>query len=304
MSSAETGQTRCGFVALLGAPNAGKSTLLNQLAGQKLAIVSPKPQTTRTRLRAIVMEGAAQLIFTDTPGIFAAKKRMERAMVGAAWGGLNDCDAALLIVDAGKHQPDEDTAVIIERIKHAAKPVWLVLNKVDTVNKNALLLVADALQKAHAFEKVFMISAKKGHGVDDLRRALAAIMPPGPYHYDPEQVTDAPQRSLAAEITREQLYLQLGQELPYATFVETEKWEQFDNGEAKVSQIIYVQRDGQKGIVIGAKGAKLKAIGEAARAEMFEAFGFKVHLFLHVKVKENWAETRSFYSDQGLDFDS
>lgn len=293
--------TRCGVVALVGAPNAGKSTLLNRLTGQKLAIVSPKPQTTRALMRGIVMEGDSQIIFVDTPGLFYPKKTLEKAMVSAALAGANDADLIVYIADTSS--PDK-AAAILENLKQAkpTSPVWLLLNKVDASNKATLLPVAEKLAGLYDFQKTFMVSALTGDGVDDFRQKLAEVVPEGPWLYDPEQVTDMPQRVMAAEITREQLYLQLEEELPYAATVETESWENFDNGTAKVSQIIYVARDGQKGIVIGKQGSRLKAIGEAARKEMKEAFGFQVHLFLHVKVKENWQEMREFYESRGLDF--
>lgn len=290
--------TRCGYVTLLGSPNVGKSTLLNYVVGQKLAIISPKPQTTRTRLRGIVMHNDAQMIFVDTPGVFAPRHGLDKNMVSEAWAGMADADLVLFIVDATKKQPDPSTFAILGDIKKhkGHKPVWLVLNKVDALaRKEQLLENSAAIQGEYTFEKTFMISAKGGDGVQELLKESAAVLPEGPYLYDPEEVTDTPQRVLAAELTREQVFLQLEQELPYSIAVQTDKWESFENGSAKVWQTIYVQRDGQKGIVIGAKGSRLKAIGEAARRQMREAFGFDVHLMLHVKVKENWQERAEFY---------
>lgn len=294
--------TRCGYVTLLGAPNVGKSTLLNQVVGQKLAIISPKPQTTRTRLRGIVMEAEAQIIFVDTPGVFIPRQArhhsLDKNMVSEAWAGVADADVVLFMVDASKKQPDEITSGIVGDLKKhkSHKPVWLVMNKVDALShKEHLLECVAALQKEYVFSQTFMVAARTGDGVLALVKALAAAMPESPYFYDPDEVTDTPQRVLAAELTREQVFLQLEQELPYSIAVQTDKWESFDDGSAKIWQTIYVQRDGQKGIVIGAKGARLKAIGEAARREMREAFGFDVHLMLHVKVKENWQERAEFF---------
>lgn len=293
----------CGYVTLLGVPNAGKSTLLNQIVGQKLAIVSAKPQTTRARMLGIVMEGDAQIIFVDTPGIFNPKKPIEKAMVGAAWGGADDADVILLVVDVTHRQPDSGTQQILEHIKqqHKNKPVWLVMNKVDAAtNKGRLLPIVEALHKEYDFAQTFMVSAKDGEGVKDIIAKLGTSMPKGHWLYDPEQITDMPERVMAAEITREQLFLQLSQELPYSATVETDAWEQFDNGQAKVTQTIFIERDGQKAIVIGKGGEQLKAIGAAAREEMAKAFGFKVHLFLHVKVKEDWQDHKEFYESRGL----
>lgn len=299
---ATDGATRCGLVALVGAPNAGKSTLLNQLAGQKLAIVSPKPQTTRMTMRGIVLEGASQIIFVDTPGLFHARKNLEKAMVGAANAGARGADLILFMADASAGDAGKARELLAGLKVGAHKPLWLAINKIDSVAKEKLLPLAQALAALHPFEKIFMICAKSGDGVGELRAALAQAMPESPWLYDKEQVTDMPQRVMAAEITREQLYLQLAQELPYAATVETESWENFEDGTAKVSQIIYVQRDGQKGIVIGRQGAQLKAIGAAARREMEAAFGFTVHLFLHVKVKPDWQDRREFYESRGLEF--
>ncbi|MBY0427955.1 MAG: GTPase Era [Alphaproteobacteria bacterium] len=299
----ELNEQTCGYVTLLGVPNAGKSTLLNQLVGQKLSIVSAKPQTTRTRMLGIVMEGNAQIVFVDTPGIFNPKKPIEKAMVGAAWAGGEVADIILLIVDVTHRQPDSGTQEILAHIKrsHNDKPVWLVMNKVDAAtNKGRLLPIVEALHKEHDFAQTFMISALDGEGVKDIVAKLATAMPKGPWLFDPEQVTDMSERLMSAEITREQLFLQLSQELPYSATVETDAWEQFDNGEAKVTQTIFVERDGQKAIVIGKGGEQLKAIGAAAREEMAKAFGFKVHLFLHVKVKEDWQQHKEFYESRGL----
>lgn len=300
-------EQKCGYVALLGAPNAGKSTLLNRLLGQKLAIVSAKPQTTRSRVLGLCVKDNTQIIFLDTPGVFRAKKTLEKAMVGAAWGAVDDADVILLVVDSTRHQPDDFATMILEKLKENKnnKPVWLVVNKVDAAtNKARLLPLTQAMHAAYPFPETFMVSAEKGEGVDDLLAALFRAMPQGPWLYDDEQLTDMPQRVQAAEITREQLYLQLDQELPYSATVETDTWESFDNGDAKITQTIYVERDGQKAIVIGKGGVRLKALGAAARDEMVKAFGHKVHLFLHVKVKENWQDQREFYESRGLNPDS
>jgi len=294
---------RCGYAVLLGAPNAGKSTLLNALVGQKIAIVSAKPQTTRSRVLGIVLHEPTQILFLDTPGIFAAKKPLERAMIRAAWRAVDDADVVLVLVDASKKQPDAATQLIISELqtRGTKKPVWLVINKVDAAtNKERLLPLTAAMHEAFPFAETFMLCATKQDGVAALRAQLAAAMPEGPWLYDAEQVTDMPQRLLAAEITREQLYHKLAQELPYSATVETESWETFANGDAKINQVIVVERDGQKAIILGHKGEMLKAIGSMAREEMMQAFGIKIHLFLTVKVNPDWQGKSAFYESRGL----
>jgi len=292
---------RCGYVALVGAPNAGKSTLLNLLVGTKLSIVTPKVQTTRSRVLGIALKGAAQLIFVDTPGIFAPKRRLDRAMVAAAWAGAEDADIVVVLVDAARGF-DDDTRTILERLKIAHRPVVLALNKIDLVRRELLLPLAEALGKACEFERVFMISSTAGDGTEDLANFLAGAVPEAPWLYPEDQLTDLPQRLLAAEITREQVYLQLHQELPYAAAVETEQWEERNDGSVKISQVIHVQRDGQKAIVLGKGGAQVKSIGAAARAELEKLLARRVHLFLFVRVTENWADDRERYRAIGLDY--
>src|SRR5215210_7522587 len=287
--SAPEPATRCGYVALIGAPNAGKSTLLNQLVGRKLAIVTPKVQTTRTRLLGIALAGPAQLILVDTPGIFEPRRRLDRAMVAAAWAGAADADRVVLLVDAAR--PDEpDTRRIIEKLKESGRRAVLALNKVDLVRRDTLLGIADSLFRAGCFDEVFMISARNGNGVEDLKRHLAASMPPGPWLFPEDQLSDAPERWLAAEVTREQVFLQLHDELPYAASVETESWEERRDGSIRIDQIIYVRRPSQRAIVLGDKGTRIKAIGARARGELERLFERRVHLFLFVKVRENWIE--------------
>jgi GTPase len=298
------GERHCGYIALVGAPNAGKSTLLNQLIGAKVSIVSPKVQTTRSRVLGIVVEGAAQLIFVDTPGIFAPRRRLERAMVAAAWSGAEDADLVVLLVDAA-HGLDEDTQRIIDGLKSAGRRAVLALNKIDLVEERPRLLpLADRLRRAGVFDAVFMISAVSGDGVADLRRHLADALPEGPWLFPEDQLTDLPQRLMAAEATREQVFLQLHQELPYATFVETEGWEEREDGSVKISQTIHVQREGQKAIVLGKAGSRIKLIGERARVELERLFSRRVHLFLFVRVSENWTEDRERYKAMGLEFES
>ncbi|HZB91246.1 MAG TPA: GTPase Era [Stellaceae bacterium] len=294
---------RCGYVALVGAPNAGKSTLLNQLVGAKVSIVSPKVQTTRARVLGIVVDGEAQLVFVDTPGIFVPKRRLERAMVAAAWAGAEDADLVVLLVDA-ERGIDEDTRRIIDGLKSAGRRAVLALNKVDLVEPLALLPLADALLQEKIFDPVFMVSALTGDGVGDLRRHLAAAVPAGPWLYPEDQLTDLPQRLIAAEVTREQVFLQLRQELPYAIMVETESWEEREDGSLKLSQVIHVQRPGQKAIVLGKGGRQIKEIGARARAELERMLDRRVHLFLFVRVSENWTEDRERYKEMGLEFES
>ena len=282
------GETRCGFVAIIGAPNAGKSTLINTLVGAKVSIVTHKVQTTRTRVRAVTIVGNAQIIFVDTPGIFQPRRKLDEAMVDAAWAGAADADVVALLVDA-RRGLDDDNRRILEGLKKASRPCILVLNKIDLIEKPKLLELADIYNREYPFAATFMISALKGSGVDDLRNYLAEKMPPGPWLYPPDQLSDFPLRTMAAEITREKLYLRLHDELPYASHVETERWEERPDGSIRIEQTIYVQRDSQKKIVIGKGGQTIKAIGKAAREEISALLGGrKVHLFLFVKVREKW----------------
>jgi GTPase len=296
------GETRCGYIALIGAPNAGKSTLLNALVGRKLAIVSPKVQTTRTRLLGIAIEERSQLIFVDTPGIFAPRRRLDRAMVAAAWAGAADADQVVLLVDA-KRPAAADTAHIIDQLVASGRRAILALNKIDLVRRDALLGIADRLFRAGCFDHVFMISGLTGDGVADLRRHLAAAVPAGPWLFPEDQLSDAPERWLAAEVTREQVFLQLHDELPYAATVETEAWEERRDGSVKIDQVIYVRRPGQRAIVLGDKGQRIKTIGARARAELERLLARRVHLFLFVKVRENWLDDPERYAAIGLDYD-
>jgi GTP-binding protein Era len=295
------GPTRCGYVALIGAPNAGKSTLVNQLVGAKVSIVSRKVQTTRAQMRGIAMQGRAQIVLVDTPGIFAPKRRLERAMVTNAWGGAGDADLVALLVDV-KRWPDDETQAIIARLGELKKRKLLVLNKVDLIERSKLLDIAKTINEAHPFEETFMVSALTGSGVAKLREKLAAMMPFGPWLYPEDEVSDAPLRHLAAEITREKLFERLHDELPYRSTVETEDWKTLKDGSARIEQTIYVERDNQRMIVLGEKGRTIKSIGEAARKEIADAAGTKVHLFLFVKVRENWADDPERYRGMGLDF--
>jgi GTP-binding protein Era len=291
----------CGLVAVIGAPNAGKSTLVNALVGQKVAIVSAKAQTTRARLMGIALEGDAQIILADTPGIFAPRRRLDRAMVAAAWEGAQEADAILLVVDARKKRRD-DLEPILESLKGRRERKILVLNKVDACDKEPLLVLAEELTGAVGFDEVFFVSALTGDGVPELKARLAALMPDGPWHYPEDQVSDASERLLAAEITREQLYRKLHDELPYDSAVRPESYTHRKDGSIEIHQQIVVARDSQKAIVLGRKGAMIKAIGEAARKELAELLGAKVHLFLHVKVEEGWADSRDLYEEIGLEW--
>ena len=295
---------RCGFVALIGAPNAGKSTLLNRLIGAKVSIVSPKVQTTRRRVLGVAMRGNAQAVFVDTPGIFAPKRRLDRAMVAAAWSGAGDADRIVLLVDATKNRIDADTRAIIEGLKKNKRAAICAINKVDAVKRETLLKLAAELSSAFSFEQIFMISAETGDGVEDLMSDVVAHLPEGPHHFPDDQLTDLPVRLLAAEVTREHLFRQLHEEVPYALTVETEAWEEFKDGSAKVSQVVYVARDNQKAIVLGKGGSRIKQVREAAQAELIEMLERKVHLFLFVKVRENWQEDPERYREMGLDFES
>lgn len=292
---------KCGFVAIIGAPNAGKSTLLNQLVGAKVAIVTHKVQTTRTRVTGIGMLDETQLVFIDTPGIFEPKRRLDRAMVNAAWKGSADAETTVLMIDA-KKGVDGDVQRILKGLESAGKKVILVLNKIDTVRRENLLALAQTLDETGLFADIFMVSALSGDGCLDLKTHLASIAPTGPWMYPEDQVSDITMRLLAAEITREKVYLRLHDELPYSITVETENWEDRPDGSVRIEQVIHVQRDSQKGIVIGKGGSMLKLLGQMAREDMTENFDRKVHLFLHVRVTEKWADDRSVYKDMGLDF--
>lgn len=293
--------TRCGVVAVIGAPNAGKSTLVNQLVGQKVAITSAKAQTTRARLLGIALEDETQIILADTPGIFQPKRRLDRAMVQAAWEGANAADAIVLVVDPIKQRRHE-LEPLLEALKDRPERKLLVLNKVDASAKEPLLALAQDLTAKVDFAEVFFVSALTGDGVPELKAHLASLMPEGPWHYPEDQVSDASERLLAAEVTREQLYRQLHEELPYDSAVRPESYQQRKDGSIEIHQQIVVGRDSQKPIVLGKRGARIKAIGEAARKELSEMLGVPVHLFLHVKVEENWAESREIYEEIGLDW--
>jgi GTPase len=295
--------TRCGYVALIGAPNSGKSTLLNRLVGRKLAIVTPKAQTTRNRLLGIAIEGPAQIVFVDTPGIFAPRRRLDRAMVAAAWSGAEDADEALLLVDAFRGI-DRDTRRILDRLAGRSRRSILALNKIDLVPRESLLGLTDALSREGLFEPIFMISGLKGDGVEDVKRHLAASLPQGPWLFPEDQLSDAPERLIAAEVTREQVFLQLHDELPYASTVETEQWEDKPDGSVRIEQVIYVQRPSQRAIVLGEGGKRIKTIGARARAELARMLERRVHLFLFVKVRQNWIDDRERFAALGLDYDA
>ena len=295
--------TRAGFVAVVGAPNVGKSTLVNRFVGAKVSIVSPKVQTTRTRVLGICMAGAAQLILVDTPGIFAPRRRLDRAMVAAAWSGAADADAVLVVVDA-EAGLDGDTRTIVERLKAAGRKAVLAINKVDAVKKPRLLKLTAELDRVGIFTDTFMISALTGDGVEDLKRFLAGRLPQGPWLFPEDQICDMPNRLTAAEITREQIYLQLRQELPYAAAVETTDWLEKDDGSVRIEQAIYVEKESQKAIVVGKHGSRIKALGEAARKQLEAIFGRRVHLFLQVKVKPKWGDDPARYRDLGLDYNA
>jgi GTP-binding protein Era len=292
---------RCGFVAVVGAPNAGKSTIVNALVGQKVAIVSPKAQTTRTRLMGVAMDGETQIVLIDTPGIFAPTRRLDRAMVAAAWNSLDQAEAILVMIDAAA-KLGERAERVLQGIEGRPEKKFLVLNKVDLTRKDKLLTTATTLNERVKFDETFFISASTGDGVPELKATLAALMPEGHWHFPEDEVSDAPERMLAAEITREQLYRQLHEELPYQSTVETEKFTTRADGSAEIHQQILVARDNQRAIILGHKGERIKEIGSKSRAELTELLGRKVHLFLHVKVKANWDEDRGVYRDMGLDW--
>ncbi len=301
---AEPTETRAGFVALIGEPNAGKSTLLNRMVGAKVSIVTHKVQTTRARIRGVCMSGQSQIVFVDTPGIFRPRRRLDRSMVKAAWGGAADADIVVLLIEAHRGLT-EGTQAIIDRIAEEmpkGKPVALAINKIDRVKAEVLLALAEKMNNAFPFAKTFMISAERRHGVEDLKEWLAAEVPEGPWFYPEDQLADLPMRMIAAEMTREKLTLRLHEELPYQLTVETEKWEEKPDGSARIDQVVYVARDGHKGIVLGHKGETIKAIGAASRIEITEFLGRPVHLFLTVKVRPNWLDEAERYSEMGLDF--
>ena len=296
--------TRAGFVALIGEPNAGKSTLLNRMVGAKVSIVTHKVQTTRARIRGIAMEGEAQIVFVDTPGLFRPRRRLDRAMIKAAWGGAADADIVVLLIEAHRGLT-EGVQAILDRVAAElpkGKPVALAINKIDRVKAEALLKLTEEMNAAYPFAKTFMISAERGHGVGDLKAWLGAELPEGTWFYPEDQIADLPLRMIAAEVTREKLTLRLHEELPYQLTVETERWEEKKDGSARIDQIVYVARAGHKGIVLGHKGETIKAVGQAARAELMEFLDRPVHLFLQVKVRENWQEERERYSEMGLEF--
>ena len=294
--------TQAGFIALIGEPNAGKSTLLNRMVGAKVSIVTHKVQTTRARIRGICMEGAAQLVFVDTPGLFKPRRRLDRAMMAAAWGGAMDADIVVLLVEAHRGVSSGVQSIIDQLKELEGRRVILAINKIDRVKSDALLALTQQLNAAFAFEKTFMISAERGHGVPDLRAWLGQELPEGPWLYPEDQIADLPLRMIAAEMTREKLTLRLHQELPYQLTVETESWEERPDGSARVDQVIYVVRDGHKGILLGNKGETIKAVSKAAREELEGFLERRVHLFCKVKVRQKWLEDAARYSEMGLDF--
>ena len=297
------GETRCGIVSVLGAPNAGKSTLVNRLVGTKISIVSPKVQTTRIRVRGVALYGNTQIVYIDTPGIFTPKRRLDRAMVDAAWGGTADADVIVLLVDA-KRGIDADVRRIVEGLKRREAPVTLVLNKVDTIRREELLSLSQELNAIAKFDRTFMISALNGSGVSDLEEALSGRIPVGPWLFPEDEISDLPQRLLAAELTREKAYLYLHQELPYALSVGTESWEDFDNGSVRIEQAITVARESHKGIVVGTGGQMIRQIRAEAQAELAELIGRPVHLFVRVKVRERWSDDPGHFREWGLRFDA
>ena len=300
---ADGAPTRCGFVALVGAPNAGKSTLTNHLVGAKVSIVTHKAQTTRARIRGIAMAGPTQIILVDTPDIFRPRRRLDRAMVHAAWAGAGDADVIVLVVDATRGRIDEDTRRIIDGLKANGQRAVLALNKVDGMKRERLLPIAQECSELFEFDRVFMISALNGSGCDDLRQYLADRMPEGPWHYPEDELSDLPERLLAAEVTREQVFLKLHDELPYEATVETDIWTGRDDGSVRIDQTIYVERDNQRMIVLGKNGRKIKEIGQLAREQLEAMLDRRVHLFLFVKVREAWQEDRERYTTWGLEWD-
>ena len=296
--------TKAGFVALIGAPNAGKSTLMNAMVGQKVSIVTPKVQTTRSRIRGIAMQDTAQIIFVDTPGIFTPKRRLDRAMVQAAWQGAEDGDILLMLNDCARREIDEDPLNIIEQLKKSGRKASLVLNKIDLPPQERLLERADAMSKLYDFERIFMVSAETGNGIDDLKSWLAGHMPASPYLFDPDDLSDMPLRLLAAEIMREKLFLNLHQELPYQLTVETESWDEREDGSAEVHLSIYVAREGHRGIILGKQGQTIKRIGSAARRDLEDALERRVHVFSHVKYRKDWMDDSARYSLWDLDYNA
>ena len=301
MTSTIKGVPRCGFAALLGAPNAGKSTLMNTMVGSKVSIVTPKVQTTRTRILGVTAQDATQIIFVDTPGIFDPKRRLDRAMVAAAWGGASDADIVVLLVDA-KSGIDGNTRRIIEGLRKNHRTAVCALNKIDTVKHANLLSLTEELNAKEIFTDFFMISALNGDGVEDLKSHLISQLPQGSWHFPEDQLSDMNDRLFSAELTREKLFLNLHQELPYALTVETESWEPFENGAVRIEQVVYVERDSQKGIVLGKRGERIKRVRELAQAELQQVLDREVHLFLFVKVRRNWGDDPERYRDWGLDF--
>jgi GTP-binding protein Era len=301
MAEVEAASTRCGFVALIGAPNVGKSTLVNALVGSKVTIVSSKVQTTRALIRGIVIEDRSQIILVDTPGIFAPRRRLDRAMVTTAWSGAHDADLVCLLLDA-KKGIDEEAEAVFNRLGQVKHPKLLVINKIDTVARETLLALAQRANERLSFEQTFMVAAISGDGVGDLRKAMAKAVPEGPYLYPEDQMSDAPMRHLAAEITREKIYRKLHQELPYQSTVETEAYTERKDGSVRIEQTIFVERASQRKIVLGKAGATIKAIGADARRELAEIVGHPVHLFLFVKVRENWGDDPDRYREMGLEF--
>ncbi|RFP91170.1 GTPase Era [Rhodobacteraceae bacterium 63075] len=295
--------TRAGFVALIGEPNAGKSTLLNRMVGAKVSIVTHKVQTTRARIRGVALEGDAQIVFVDTPGLFKPRRRLDRAMVAAAWGGAADADIIVLLIEAHRGIT-EGVERILENLVELApnQPVALAINKIDRVKSEALLSLTERMNSRYGFVKTFLISAERGHGVQDLKEWLASVIPAGPWLYPEDQIADLPMRMIAAEMTREKLTLRLHQELPYQLTVETETWEERKDGSVRIEQVIYVARDGHKGILLGKRGETIQAVSKASREELEEFLGRRVHLFLQVKVRSGWLEEAERYSEMGLDF--
>ena len=296
--------TKAGFVALIGAPNAGKSTLMNAMVGQKVSIVTPKVQTTRSRVRGIAMHAASQIIFVDTPGIFTPKRRLDRAMVQAAWQGAEDGDVLLLVHDCARRQIDDDTLNIVKQLAQSGRKASLVLNKLDLAPPERLLERAEEMSKLFEFERIFMVSAETSNGIGDLKEWLAERMPASPYLFDPDDLSDMPLRLLAAEIMREKLFLNLHQELPYQLTVETEKWEEREDGSADVHLSVFVAREGHRGIILGKQGQTIRRIGMAARIELEEALGRRIHLFSHVKYRKDWMNDSARYSVWDLDYNA
>jgi GTP-binding protein Era len=294
-------KTRCGFVALVGAPNVGKSTLLNELVGAKVSIVTPKVQTTRSQVRGIAIHGNSQIIFIDTPGIFTPRRRLDRAMVKAAWGGAGDADLVALLIDA-KKGIDEEAGAIAARLAELPSKKVFIINKIDLIPRDALLALAAEADKLGKFDRIFMIAAANGDGVADVLRYFAEAVPPGPFHYPADEITDVPMRLMAAEITREKVYLRLHEELPYQSTVETDSWKDLKDGSVRIEQTLFVERESQRKIVLGEGGRMIKSISMDARKEMTEALEKKVHLFLHVKVRENWENDPERYRAAGLEF--